>query len=284
MKWFTVPYHQKNVTKCVPRVVAATLRERRTARYMKTIRLIKLRHDLFGYLVEWTDGVEHWHSNAELRSGLSTDETKNLSEWLSMVDRFMASENDNLTDFMRTDNFGRSYRANTAGADMDGLCGFRAVQMALTWCNVGQIWDDALIDQYCQCVLANSNIDLKTTGTTYSQLRGFIRGLPQDLGSVDINTLNINLFQGRGRGHQGVADVLTEDGVYLVCGTTEFDRIGHVMTVYKKQNILIACDGLGEKPLSSQSWLGPICFVRRFLWEDSTTSAATRPSYISSRL
>lgn len=218
-----------------------------------------------GYLVEWGDGVEDWHHRKDLIHGMGGMATGNLSDWLNMIDAFMNNHQDNLHDFMRGHVFGKTF----AGADLDGLCGFRAVETALRWCGAPSLVTDGAIDAYCKQALKRTQgkINMKATGVTYEQLRGFIRGLPGQAGFVDIDVLNKNLYSGKPRGLEGVKAAVDEDGVYLVAGKTQFNVVGHLIAVLKQGSSLIAKDELGTSELHDQRWLHSLSYVRRFVWK-----------------
>jgi hypothetical protein len=167
---------------------------------------------------------------------------------------------------MRGHAFGKT--CNTDGADLDGLCGFRAVKTALSWCGAPCLVTDDVINAYCNETLKRTRgkVDMKSTGVTYAQLRGFIRGLSVEAGVVDIETLNKNLYHGSPPGLDGVKAAVDEDGVYLVAGKTKFNVVGHVIAVMKRGSSLKAKDELGTSELLDQRWLHSLSYVRRFIW------------------
>jgi hypothetical protein len=226
-----------------------------------TIRLIKLWDSYLGYLVEWMDGVERWESRNNLLEKLTVDEARGVLLWCQMIDRFMRDEEEILLNFMRSDAFGKSY----AGADLDGLCGFRAVENALAYLNAPQLVSKDRIHEYCSRVWDRSKrqINIWKTGMTFQQIVGFVRDLPSARMTLRMGE---NLYRGSRNGWKGAQDVIREDGIYLVCGHTDYIKTGHVIVVKKEGNRLIAKDERGEQELSSQVWIKDISYVRRATW------------------
>jgi hypothetical protein len=233
-----------------------------TRRLHNIVRLMKIRDLYLGYLVEWMDGVETWESRRNLAQGLNADEIRTVDNWCDMVDRFMASDYEVLTDYMRTDaTFGQNYD----GADLDGLCGFRALQRALSLVGAPSLVNEEDIDAYCEEALKRSKgkIDMWQTGVTFRQIQGFVRTLPSDLGAIDFGP---NLYKGAGCGWQAVKSVIVEDGVYLASAKTPYVVIGHVIVVKKDGDNFIAIDGRGKAKLEKQAWIHQISYVRQFFW------------------
>jgi len=148
------------------------------------------------------------------------------------------------------------------------MCGFNAVSNALVWCGCTQEITFQMVESYVRRVRQRSKIDLKATGTTYNQLRGFVRRLPNSFGSVDLSVLNKNLYLGQSRGLKAVSSVLhgQEDGVFLVAGITPFVSVGHVIAVKKNGSSLVSKDEKGEKDLEDEEWMGSVSYIRRFVW------------------
>lgn len=245
---------------------------------IRDVYMVKCKDIVLGYLVEWVDGVEDWYSRQDLTVGSTVDPNNptNLDKWLAMIDRFMDDRNQHiLHDFVRSDPFGSTFNLGDS-ADLDGLCGFRAVETALMWCGAPSgLVTQKVIDDYCAQAMKRTDkrIDMKKTGVTYQQLRGFVNQLSKESGSVDLKVLNKNLYCGRPHGLKGVVAAVDDgqtDGVYLVSGRAQFIKVGHVIALRKVGMKLICKDGLGESELLDQQWLGNLSYVRRFVW---TTSA-----------
>ena len=150
-------------------------------------------------------------------------------------------------------------------ADLDGMCGFRAVQSVLAYLDAPAIVEDDKIFEFCDKKLEDSNgrIDLLESGVTYGQLASFIHCLPKDLGALRIGN---NIYNGSKCGWKAVEACCGDDGVYLVCGKSNFVKTGHVLALKKSGNAIRAKDDLGETELNQQSWIHEISYVRRVWW------------------
>jgi hypothetical protein len=241
--------------------------------YIRDVYMVKCKDIVLGYLVEWVDGVEDWYRKQDLTVGpVDPNNPTNLQKWLAMIDRFMDDPNQHiLHDFVRTDPFGSTFNLGDS-ADLDGLCGFRAVETALMWCGAPSgLVTQKDIDDYCAQAMKRTDkrIDMKKTGVTYQQLRGFLNQLSKESGSVDLKVLNKNLYCGQAHGLKGVVAAVDDgqtDAVYLVSGRAQFIKVGHVIALRKVGMKLICKDGLGESELLDQQWLGNLSYVRRFVW------------------
>ena len=221
-------------------------------------------YDMYlGYLVEWVDGVESWEEKVWLQSGLNGAAARDVLRWCNRIDEFMADDQPNLLDFLRSHSDGIIVGA---GADLDGLCGFRAIDSALSYLGSTCSVTDEMIHAFCQRKLLDTNgkINLWETGVTFNQLQSFVYTLPSDSGSLRIGS---NLYAGYKCGWSAVAIAIVQDGIYLVCGESPFVKTGHVIVVKKSESKYVARDGRGETLLSEQTWIHTITFVRQVWWD-----------------
>jgi hypothetical protein len=220
-------------------------------------------YDIYlGYLVEWTDGIESWETRTSLQNGLSGDDAGGVARWCNRIDEFMADDQPNLLDFLRSHSDGIIVGA---GADLDGLCGFRGVDYVLTYLGAPAFVNDKMIDDFCSWKLRESDgrIDLWATGMTFNQLKSFIYRMPSISESFRIGP---NIYRGYRCGWQAVEMAIVEDGVYLVCGESPLVKTGHVIAVRKTGSACVARDQRGETLLSEQTWLHTISYVRQAWW------------------
>jgi hypothetical protein len=232
--------------------------------------MMKVKDEFLGYLVEWDDGVESWEDLRYLQTGASDVDIAGIVAWCARIDRFMASDEEVLVDFFRTDPMRNLVHDQ---ADLDGLCGFRAVQNVLSYLGAPAIVNDHMIFKFCEKKLVASQglIDLIATGVTANQLLSFVHSLPQDAGRL---TIGKNIYEGVGCGWLSVMlcitdSSVTDTGVYIVCGKSKFVKTGHVIAVKRTTNSFRAIDSLGETDLHQQKWINEIAYVKQVWWSPS---------------
>jgi hypothetical protein len=263
---------EKVIPNIRPRIQWSTggaVMQRRNGYEVRHIVMMKVKDLYLGYLVEWDDGVESWEQENALVLSLNEAELASVTNWCRRIDRFMADPQSMLLTFFRTDPqrdlFGDA-------ADLDGLCGFRAVQYVLAYLGAPAVVDDDVIHNFCDKKFEDTNgtIDLLETGVTGNQLVSFVFSLPQRFGTL---RLGKNIYAGTNCGWKAVQaciiDTCVGDGVYVVCGKSSFLKTGHVIAVKRTGDSFRARDSRGETDLDQQDWIHMISYVKEAWWSPS---------------
>jgi hypothetical protein len=239
-------------------------------------RFLDLRYKADGtpeYQVQWEVDA----SNTRPKSTWIDDSCFNKSSYQDYVDHLVNWKKSGLakSTYYRKNPVAKQYLdlQQTAGADGDGLCAFRAVGWALHALTGREVVTKEVIEKFQETgVKRNPNIDEPRCGAKWPEVLCFIRRLcSKKVGfniKLDFDQLTKNLSQG-GAGLNALKKSKLGSGLYLVAGNNTEQNAGHCVVVEVDGGSVQVHEEDISGGVEHLDWLHQVSYIRRIKLKDT---------------
>lgn len=217
--------------------------------------------DRWEYLVQWVGyETETWEPEESLYD-------QKFGEYCRLVDRWYDETADNVPFFLFCRRLGRN---NYIGADNDGRCAFRAVQIALTQLDSSSTWySESLVNAFYE-KHRKSGVSIPDSGvSSWKMVRDFIYFGNQlckpPTKQIFLKAFRKNQLTRTITSAEDLNSIDLADGSY-VCAAFNPQHVGHAFTISVSAGIKLASDqNSSNQPLISflEPWFFRALFIRR---------------------